>query len=274
MKNIQILLVLPSCAIHPILCCIFLLLSTAAENFLIAIMSIYTGNIFLYLRLGLMLLLQAFSIPYPTSTSQKILCRFPIYWRTPTPPGNLFLQWAAFPLQQQYTTLPSLMHSFPPGIAPHKIHLKSWLCESTLSFTFHPGLALQCSVQCPICTGASKTSIPRRTTFMKDAAFTTYIFYQYYLFLCNVKPQVRFWVFQDALYVQHQRVWIIPHFADEVMLSILPDPTSPDSYTISLTLGWWALTANIFAHILCPITVVLYAKISLRQLVKIHTALE
>lgn len=31
--------------------------------------------------------------------------------------------------------------------------------------------------------------------------------------------------------------WIISHFADEVMLSILAHPTSPNNYTVSLTLG-------------------------------------
>lgn len=40
------------------------------------------------------------------------------------------------------------------------------------------------------------------------------------------------------MYNTNVSIWIIPHFADEVMLSILADPTSPDSYTISLTLGW------------------------------------
>lgn len=32
--------------------------------------------------------------------------------------------------------------------------------------------------------------------------------------------------------------WIISHFADEVMLSILAHPTSPNNYTVSLILGW------------------------------------
>lgn len=69
-------------------------------------------------------------------------------------------------------------------------------------------------------------------------------------------------------------VGIMLHFVDKETLGIHADPTRPASYTVSLTLGWGALRANILAHILWSHTRLRCVCKNLRQTVEIHTALE
>lgn len=139
-----------------------------------------------------------------------------MYWRTPTQSSILFLQLTAFPPQQQHTTLPSLVYSFLPWnwvnwvqypapwdspINPDCVKtcyplpsIQVWLCSALCNTLFVQVLVrhwhyteLHLRKRCRL------HYIYILTTFMKDAAFTTDIFYQYYIFLCHVKAQIRFW---------------------------------------------------------------------------------
>lgn len=69
-------------------------------------------------------------------------------------------------------------------------------------------------------------------------------------------------------------VGVTLHFVDKEILGIWADPTRPVSYSVSLTLGWGALRANMLAHILWSHTHLRCVCKNLRQTVEIHTALE
>jgi len=64
-------------------------------------------------------------------------------------------------------------------------------------------------------------------------------------FCVTLKLKLGFEFFKMPLrYHTDLSVWITTCFADEAILTILRDPRSPHSYTVSWTLGWWALNSQ------------------------------
>lgn len=171
-------------------------------------MSIYTWKIF-YLRPWLMLLLQAFSIPQPACTSQKILCWFLTYWGSQTQPGNLFLRWVASPpaaavrhFALSHVLSPSLellpmRFTWNPGCV--KAHYPSpsaqvWLCSALSSALF---------VQVLVWHRYYAEKYEKMQHLLRIKSIYRYHYISTAYFCVMLKFKLGFEFVQDALRVQH-----------------------------------------------------------------------